>query len=74
MDFGRLGVIHDSDTGCRRTVWALIVALGYSRHCFVWPTFGQKLEDVIAGLESAWAHFAAAIDIPATAERWWRSW
>ena len=27
------------------------------RHCFVWPTFGQKLEDVIAGLESAWAFF-----------------
>ena len=57
MDFGRLGLIHDPDTGRRRTVWALIVVLGYSRHCFVWPTFGQKLEDVIAGLESAWAFF-----------------
>ena len=38
-------------------VWALIVVLDYSRHCFVWPTFGQTLEDVIAGLESAWAFF-----------------
>ena len=51
VDFGRLGLIHDPDTGRRRTVWALIVVLAYSRHCFVWPTFGQKLEDVIAGLE-----------------------
>ena len=57
VDFGRLGLIHDPDTGRRRAVWALIVVLGYSRHCFVWPAFGQKLEDVIAGLESAWVFF-----------------
>ena len=57
VDFGRLGLIHDPETGHRRTVWALIVVLGYSRHCFVWPTFSQKLEDVIAGLESAWGFF-----------------
>ena len=48
VDFGRLGLIHDPDTGRRRAVLALIVVLGYSRHCFVWPAFGQKLEDVIA--------------------------
>ena len=57
VDFGRLGLIHDPDTGRSRTVWALIVVLDYSRHSFVWPTHGQKLEDVIAGLESAWAFF-----------------
>ena len=57
MDFGRLDLIHDPYTGRRRAVWALIVVLDYSRHSFVWPTFGQKLEDVIAGLESAWAFF-----------------
>ena len=57
VDFGRLGLFYDPDTGRRRAVWALIVVLGYSRHCFVWPTYGQKLEDVIAGLESAWAFF-----------------
>ena len=56
VDFGRLGLIHDPETG-RRAVWALLLVLGYSRHCFVWPTFGQTLEDVIAGLESAWAFF-----------------
>lgn len=57
LDFGRLGLIHDPDTGPRRTVWALVLVLGYSRHCFVWPTFSQRLEDVVAGLESAWAFF-----------------
>ena len=53
QDFGRLGLVHDPETGRRRTVWALIVVLGYSRHSFVWPTFSQKLEDVIQGLEAA---------------------
>ena len=57
MDFGRLGLIHDPETGHRRVVWGLLVVLGYSRHGFLWPTFGQKLPDVIAGLESAWAFF-----------------
>ena len=57
LDFGRLGLIHDPETGRRRAVWALPLVLSYSRHCFVWPTFSQRLEDVIAGLESAWAFF-----------------
>ena len=34
-------------------VWALIIVLTYSRHSFVWPTFSQKLVDVIEGLEAA---------------------
>ena len=41
----------------RCTVWALIVVLAYSRHSFLWPTYSQKLEEVIAGLEAAWAFF-----------------
>ena len=53
-DFGRLGMITDPATGRRRVVWALIIVLSYSRHCFVWPTHSQQLEDVIAGLEAAW--------------------
>ena len=57
VDFGRLGRIRDPETGRSRTVWALIVVLSHSRHSFVWPTYGQKLEDVIAGLEAAWAFF-----------------
>ena len=35
VDCGCLGLIHDPDTGRLRTVWALIVVLSYSRHCFV---------------------------------------
>ena len=57
VDFGRLGMITDPATGRRRAVWALIIVLGYSRHCFVWPTHGQTLEDIIAGLEAAWVCF-----------------
>ncbi|MDE2842783.1 MAG: IS21 family transposase [Chloroflexota bacterium] len=57
MDFGRLGYIQDEEIGRRCTVWALLVVLTYSRHCFLWPAYGQKLEDVIAGLEAAWSFF-----------------
>ena len=63
LDFGRLGLVHDPETGRRRTVWALIVVLGYSRHSFVWPTFSQKLEDVIVGLEAAWAFFGGVREL-----------
>ena len=56
-DFGRLGMITDPATGRRQAVWAMVIVLGHSRHCFVWPIQSQKLEDVIAGLEAAWAFF-----------------
>ena len=49
--------LEDQKSGRRRAVWALLVVLAHSRHCFVWPTYGQKLEEVIAGLEAAWAFF-----------------
>ena len=57
LDFGRLGYIQDQETGRRRAVWALLVVLAYSRHSFLWPTYSQKLEDVIYGLEAAWKFF-----------------
>ena len=56
-DFGRLGMITDPATGKRKVVWALIIVLSYSGHYCVWPTHSQKLEDMIAGLEAAWAYF-----------------
>jgi len=31
----------------------------YSRHMFVWLSFAQKLDDVIAGCEAAWAFLVA---------------
>ena len=55
--FVRLGMIIDPATSKRKVVWALIIVLSYSGHYFVWPTHSQKLEDVIAGLEAAWAFF-----------------
>jgi hypothetical protein len=38
----------------------------YSRHCFVWMTFRQTTEAVIAGFEAAWAFFEGvfAVVIP----------
>ena len=56
-DFGRLGLIHDPETGRRKAVWAMVIVLCHSRHCFVWPMQSQKLEDVVAWLEAAWAFF-----------------
>ena len=57
LDFGRLGYIVDQGTGRRQAVWALLVVLTYSRHSFLWPTYSQNLDEVIAGLEAAWAFF-----------------
>src|SRR5947209_514653 len=45
------------DGGRRRVAWALIFTACYSRHCFVWLTFRQTTEDVIAGCEAAWRFF-----------------
>lgn len=57
VDFGRLGLVPDPETGKRRLAHALIVTLGYSRHQYVHVTFSQKLPDLIAGLEDAFAFF-----------------
>ena len=56
-DFGRLGMITDPATGKRKAVWAMVIVMRHSRHCFVWPMQQHKLPDVIAGLEAAWAFF-----------------
>ena len=56
-DFGRLGMITDPATGKRKAVWAMVIVMCHSRHCFVWPMMQHKLPDVIAGLEAAWAFF-----------------
>ena len=56
-DFGRLGLIGDPATGRRKLVWAMLIVMCHSRHCFLWPMHYQKLPDVIAGLEAAWAFF-----------------
>ena len=57
IDFGRLGLVPDEETGNNRVVHALIVTLGYSRHQYVHVTHSQKLPDLIAGLDDAWEFF-----------------
>ncbi len=57
VDFGKLGLIPNPETGRRRTAWALIVTLGYSRHQYVHVTFLQKIPHVIEGVEDAWSFF-----------------
>jgi transposase len=57
VDFGRMGLVVDADTGRRRVVQALIFTACYSRHCFVWLTFRQTTQDVIDGCEAAWQFF-----------------
>jgi hypothetical protein len=57
IDFGRMGLMFDVESDRRRTVWALIFTAVVSRHMFVWLSFRQTLEDVIAGCEAAWEFF-----------------
>jgi hypothetical protein len=63
VDFGRMGLLFDSVTGRRRVCWALIFTAVYSRHCFVWLSFNQTTETVIAGFEAAWAFFGGVFKV-----------
>jgi transposase len=57
VDFGRLGLVPDSDRAARRVAHALVFTAVFSRHMFVYPTHRQDLAEVIAGFEAAWAFF-----------------
>ncbi|MCZ6807429.1 MAG: IS21 family transposase, partial [Deltaproteobacteria bacterium] len=57
VDFGKLGLVWDPASERRRVHHALIVTLVYSRHQYVYVTPSQKVPDLIAGLEEAWAFF-----------------
>ena len=63
IDFARMGLINDPETGRRRVVHALIFTAVYSRHMFVWLTFRQTLDAVIAGCEAAWAFFGGIFKV-----------
>ncbi len=63
IDFGRLGMMLDPDTGRRRAVHALIFTAVFSRHTFVWLSFTQTLPDVIAGCEAAWAYYGGVFKV-----------
>jgi transposase len=63
IDFGRMGLLQDADSGRRRVVQALIFTAVYSRHMFVWLTFSQTLEAVIDGCEAAWRFFDGCFQV-----------
>lgn len=57
LDFGRLGLLPDSGSGRNRVCQALIFTPVVSRYTFVWLSFRQTTEDVIAGCEAAWEFY-----------------
>jgi transposase len=63
VDFGRMGRMADPDSGRSRFCWALIFTAVYSRYCFVWLSFGQRTEEVIAGFEAAWEFFGGVFKV-----------
>jgi hypothetical protein len=60
VDFGRMGMVFDAESGRRRVCQALIFTACYSRHCFVWLTFTQTTAAVIAGFEAPGRSSAAS--------------
>jgi len=63
LDFGRLGMIYDPQTGRTRLARALIFTAVYSRHMFVWLSFSETLETVIAGCQAAWVFFGGVFRV-----------
>jgi transposase len=57
MDFERLGLLRNPETGRPQWIWGLSITLTYSRHSFLWPLVHQTVEATIEGLERAWAFF-----------------
>jgi hypothetical protein len=57
VDFGKLGYIYDKASGKKQLVHALVITLQYSRHQYVHVTRGQKVSDVIEGIEAAFHYF-----------------
>lgn len=63
IDFGKMGPLYDQESGRKRVCHALVVTACYSRHTFVWLTFRQTTEEVIAGLEAAWRFFGGVFKV-----------
>lgn len=63
VDFGRLGMIYDLTAARQRLLRALVFTAVFSRHMFVWVTFREVLEEVIAGFEAAWEFFGGVFAV-----------
>lgn len=57
VDFGKMGMITDAQSGRTRALWCLVVTLSFSRMQFAWASFEQTTEAVCEGLDAAWAFF-----------------
>lgn len=57
VDFGRLGLVPDPGSGRQRVCQGLIFTPVVSRYTFVWCSFRQTVQDVIAGCEAAWEFY-----------------
>jgi Mu transposase, C-terminal domain len=57
IDFGRLGLVPDPAVGRCRVCHALVFTPVVSRYSFVWLSFRQTIDDVIAGCEAAWEFY-----------------
>lgn len=61
VDFAELGwCVLDGE---RTKVHALLLVASYSRHMFVWPCTRMTRQDVIEGLEAAWAFFGGVFRV-----------
>ena len=61
VDFGYLGMIPDGDR--KRKLHALVFTAVFSRYCYVYLTFRQTTEAVIAGCEAAWEFFGGVFPV-----------
>jgi transposase len=60
IDYGRLGVWLDPKTGKRRTVWAFVMVLAYSRFMFVRPTLLMDQHEWTAAHVEAFEFFGGS--------------
>jgi transposase len=63
IDFAAMGLLYDPSARRRRRVHALIFTAVFSRHMFVWLTFAQTLEAIVAGCEAAWQFFGGVFGV-----------
>jgi hypothetical protein len=61
LDFGYLGMIADGER--RRKLHALVFTAVVSRYCFVFLTFSQTTQAVIAGCEAAWVFYGGMFKV-----------
>jgi transposase len=57
VDFGRMGLVYDPETGRIRVLHAPVVTLVMSRYQYVDLTHRQDYPALITGIEAAWSFF-----------------